>query len=95
MSCALVVVLLNLPPPPRDCWDRTPAHVAAIYGRDVSLGGLINSGEVNTLDKFGHTPLHYACYHGHDMCVATLVEEDVEWGGKEGESLFGPLHCAA
>ena len=58
----------------RDEDNRTPLHMAAIYGRLSRSKSLIdNQAEVNTVDDKGQTPLHVAAAHGHEMLVGLLL----------------------
>ena len=58
----------------RDEDNRTPLHMAAIYGRLSRSKALIdNQAEVNTVDDKGQTPLHVAAAHGHDPLVGLLL----------------------
>ena len=58
----------------RDEDNRTPLHMAAIYGRLSRSKALIdNQAEVNTVDDKGQTPLHVAAAHGHELLVGLLL----------------------
>ena len=58
----------------RDEDNRTPLHMAAVYGRlSRSKALLDNKAEVNAVDDKGQTPLHVAAKFGHESLVDLLL----------------------
>lgn len=69
---------------PRNESDRTPLHVAALYGFAEVIRLLINApastdmkarSYINAEDEFSQTPLHLAAENGNKECVVELLKQ--------------------
>jgi hypothetical protein len=83
-----------------DSYDRTPMHIAALFGRTPSIMGLVNAGaNVDAIDRSGRTPLQLAKDYKHNECAKALAVRiltdraltDIEWDAIPEGSEIGNL----
>lgn len=83
-----------------DDFDRTPLHLACMYGLEGAARQLLDAGgaeSINAADRAGWTPLHLAAAAGHVGVARALLDPkyggaDVSAADKRGRT---PLHAAA
>lgn len=60
--------------------NRTPLHLAALYGKMEAVTYLVEKGaNKNLKGNSGETPLHLATLNGHVSIVEYLLEEGADW----------------
>ena len=79
----------------KDSDNRTPLHMAALYGRLSRATMLIdNHAEVNAVDNRGQTPLHVAAKHGHGELIGPLLSAGADPTLQDVQG-NNPLHLCA
>lgn len=77
-----------------DHFYRTPAHLAAMHGRLLSLKKLqVLQANFNCTDKDGNSLLHLASWYNQEACVEHLV--NAENANVQNYQADTPLHLAA
>ncbi|CAM0117441.1 tetratricopeptide repeat protein [Rhabdochlamydiaceae symbiont of Dictyostelium giganteum] len=76
----------------KDASGRSALHLAAIYGKEEMLEGLLKEGlaSCEAKDSLGLTPLHWAIHEGHPRVVKILLLQH----GLSGQAWRRDPHCS-